>query len=871
MNYGGQYYLIERKSVKLKVKKNGGLNLLNSYEFTCGFWRSDEKGTPVENIQDVKKKNTDTAITELFGDIADFALSNLLNKEAQVDLLLMTPSEQIKTLKHLFRLEIYDEYREVNKRNLIGLQAEIAKLMGEKHHYEALITAKTGSQGGDLTLLETEFTEHVALISEMEDNERGLLQEKNDILASLAHVKEKIQPCPVEKANNELLKTLSKEVKTLPQGTDTGLAVSSFNFKIKLLEKALDQCPSREDLIREKEALELPAEDLEQDEKVDPIEPVKGSVPVERLIDQTTDKLKHLLVGEDPFPELEMKHIVKRLAEQQALLVPLSSNFAAIEAKIADLPPEEEDDLTEFQEEWLAENARDLAVHKREVTELEQRKTRLNKTRSGVLPTRSKEELVALITETAFSDVRDTSRMASIGKDIDRCNDQLNKGERGRVKKLIGLVKQATPSLEDREQIIAYLEEKYAGVHDPRLLGDMEHLKKLEKEYQTFVYMEETNATIRENQKLKKEVDEWDYRDILRVIEGRKTEYDGLLMYKTILTDKQGLNRRARLLAELNLEKRNHLANQDLHRSITELHLSIDCKKRKGLEKELHRYKAVHLRQLLAKRDELEDLLIEREKQEAFDYFNQVTDQIEQLEIAKANEKYRVQIRGLTEQLQDIQTDIDNQVDALGSARVTCLGLEKQLSLAKYKQEELTGYRGRLESLQGDIIAKQQGLPPYECYDKLVSNRGIPCKLLFLKIKAIEGYINRIIEAFTKYRVHILYDEAKQTISIITENKTTGEHLSIQRLSGYEKLMLQVAFKRALNKFSYNSKSSLIIIDEALDCIDSENFLTRLPEVMNMIAQDYAIAIAISQRDISHISDRSIGIRIENGTSKLMH
>jgi hypothetical protein len=234
------------------------------------------------------------------------------------------------------------------------------------------------------------------------------------------------------------------------------------------------------------------------------------------------------------------------------------------------------------------------------------------------------------------------------------------------------------------------------------------------------------------------------------------------------------------------------------------------------------------------------------------------------------NEVHRRERATLVETLTIVQTDTAGQQAALVENETRLMELGSTLKLAEYKRGEIVATQEKCRATSALIIHAQKALLPYERYARIMSNRGIACRLLYLKIKAIEGYINRIIQSFTKYTVHILYDDAKQSISIITENRLTNEHLSIQRLSGYEKLMLQVAFKRALNKFSYNSKSSILIMDEALDCIDGENFQTKLPEVIAMIAQDYAIAIAISQRDISHISDRSIAIRLVNGYSRVL-
>ena len=85
--------------------------------------------------------------------------------------------------------------------------------------------------------------------------------------------------------------------------------------------------------------------------------------------------------------------------------------------------------------------------------------------------------------------------------------------------------------------------------------------------------------------------------------------------------------------------------------------------------------------------------------------------------------------------------------------------------------------------------------------------------------------------------------------------------MSFQRLSGYEKCVVRIALKRAINKFSCNSKSSLAIIDEAFDCIDENNFTSKLPQLISLIAEDYDVTLIISQRDISHIADKTIKIR----------
>lgn len=84
--------------------------------------------------------------------------------------------------------------------------------------------------------------------------------------------------------------------------------------------------------------------------------------------------------------------------------------------------------------------------------------------------------------------------------------------------------------------------------------------------------------------------------------------------------------------------------------------------------------------------------------------------------------------------------------------------------------------------------------------------------------------------------------------------------MATERLSGYEYLILTIAIKRALNKYSQNSKSGIFVIDEAIDQIDKENFENKLSKLLEMLTVEYSKILIISQRDISKITDRVIKI-----------
>ena len=863
LNYGGEFYLIERKSVKRKKAAAGvSLNRLSSYEFTCGFWRTDEEGAILDNLQDTRKKNTDTALTELFGDITDFSLANLLNKESALDLLTMTPAEQIKTLKRLFRLEVYDGYREVNKKYLTEVEKEIAEQMYQKQYAEAELARKEPPP--DTALLATEAEECQDILHQMTENLQGLYQEQSGLMEQLNRLKGQFTPNLPELDPADLRSLIRKrdEMKLIPL-TSNSVSAAELAYRIKFLQT---QSTAMSLLDLEAECKLLSAAGIIESE---------GNInKIYLTIDRLANQIQALPnISSDLFPERTLEEI--QTERQKVVLTPVSSNYALVKARIAELEDEEEQ-FEGVSVEWLKENSRQQQVVLKRLTGLKGDLTHFDLKRSKTHPAKSREELQASLSlnATPYANLKDISPMKKLKTEIEGLTEVLNRGERGRLQNLMSLLEQPKLLLAERQLIRTYLEEKYTGVYDATITVGLNRMAELEKSYQNYVLYQETNERIVANRVLEGEIAEWDYRTTMKNIRTAERELEELQMEQTILTSQQVLQEREKQLALLRQEEALHVNNQVAKMRLEVLQQSSDYKTAHALKQELAELeltgKAVRLRevrQALQAHRELESLQRQYTEQELYETFQALEEKIRMMQLIKINEKLKLSIRDYEANCADIQADIHTQQTAITDSQTRLADLTQALKLSQYKLEEYNGIRANLGRISDATIQLQKRIRVYEHYAKLMSNRGIACRLLFTKIKSIEAYINRITAQFTKYQIHILYDDAKQTISILTENKTTHEHLSIQRLSGFEKLMLQIAFKRALNKFSYNSKSSVIIIDEALDCIDADNFQSKLPEVMNMIAQDYAMAIAISQRDISHISDRAIRIKIENGNS----
>jgi DNA repair exonuclease SbcCD ATPase subunit len=235
-------------------------------------------------------------------------------------------------------------------------------------------------------------------------------------------------------------------------------------------------------------------------------------------------------------------------------------------------------------------------------------------------------------------------------------------------------------------------------------------------------------------------------------------------------------------------------------------------------------------------------LEIERKKHRWFELKNIIEEQ-HQLELVKQqNKEYQNQV---------IQQDVliqqyESNKKHLQSKLVELLVIDKDLGI------EYALYSKQLNTLQTKLI-------------QLKDKKGIPYKLLSVKIESINQYVNEFLNGLVDYQAYIYFRDKNDTsgkIDItIQKHDLELEHFM---LSGYELFMLNIAIKRALNKYSFNSKSSLICIDEGLDVIDVNNF-KKLPDFIKKLRQNYCYIFMITHIEkIQDYQDNSITI-IKNG------
>lgn len=914
LNHGGQYYLIERKTIRKNSKTvtNAVLKKLNRYDFSCAIWESNIKGDKVKNCSELRKNNNDTFIKELFGDISDFSLSNLLNKESSLDLLSMTPAEQIKVLKKLFKLEIYDSYKELNKTKLADLEKEIANVSVERKTLEPLVN--------------NDITEEL-----LQNKERVIRSEKD----SLDNLKEQLHALKADKESFQDAINGYRQQLVKVDTHDLPLTETEREEHKLCLDDYME--PPKDTGVH-LEALQYKLEDIQRQ-----IDTVTGNIDTLSAVPDINILQKELLGFNEQLQELGEITITD--TDTEAYLNrktgDLTSKLELTNAQIEELKTETMEDVEDV--ESSADAGIDLQTLKSKLHELSSNKDAITKRLDeiasifgGEVPVVDIDEKViqARVNEalTEISGLESSNRTLNTYRDADadanvnveqlqeqlvsnlptvkyavtdddlqslqeQCNTHRGSIEQMSTHTLGQLVKALTHDNHNHQDNMCMLEQEVVtSIQEHLINGELikemtDTLHTLENKRDRVREQLETNALIDNNKSINGKIAQLTYIDNLQRIAEIQSTVDNnreLLEQYKLYTEFVALSEEEDKHYE-NISLQNqidcmeaieklhqlnkHMESLDQELAIVETKVYyLELKRNINLvqnDLDTHQQiKQLHT-ELQALRTTLTATETQLELQQQYNTYIELQDISRRLEIYDSNQE-------LEQCIKDVQCDLDSIIKELHGCEQDFIEQDnlvkehkEQLSVLSYRYQEQESIKEKLRLAEERSIQLEHDIIPYKEYKNIIGTKGITSKLLFNKIKSIEGYINNITQKFTKYKILISYDDIKQQISIITENKADGRFLSTTRLCGFEKLMLQIAFKRALNKFSYNSKSSLIIVDEAFDCIDQENFLTKLPEAINLITQDYSNCLAISQRDISHISDSIISIKQQNGCSRL--
>jgi len=155
-------------------------------------------------------------------------------------------------------------------------------------------------------------------------------------------------------------------------------------------------------------------------------------------------------------------------------------------------------------------------------------------------------------------------------------------------------------------------------------------------------------------------------------------------------------------------------------------------------------------------------------------------------------------------------------------------------------------------------------------YADATSFNGIPYMIFKIICSSLENNINNILDRFSEIKIKIKLSNTTKR-SQIDIYKIDGEkEYNATGCSGYEQLVINMAFKIAMVSFSMISIPNILVIDETLSCVDKWN-LDKIDQLFDYLKENYDFVLVITHiESIQNKFDNSLQIERTSKGSRLV-
>lgn len=174
---------------------------------------------------------------------------------------------------------------------------------------------------------------------------------------------------------------------------------------------------------------------------------------------------------------------------------------------------------------------------------------------------------------------------------------------------------------------------------------------------------------------------------------------------------------------------------------------------------------------------------------------------------------------------------------------------EKETKIKLYNEQQIKTKK-KISEIDNELITLQSTENLYKIYKSIINDKALPKLILSNTIKQVEREANKLIYSLAGLIVNVTsntdaeLDSTKWEI-IIKKNNTL---LGSEQVSGYERFIINVGLKMALDKYKFYSGSSVFFIDEAFDCVSEEN-LDKIDQLFDYLKTYYRHIIIVSHNE----------------------
>lgn len=226
-------------------------------------------------------------------------------------------------------------------------------------------------------------------------------------------------------------------------------------------------------------------------------------------------------------------------------------------------------------------------------------------------------------------------------------------------------------------------------------------------------------------------------------------------------------------------------------------------------------------------------------------------EKIEKYKSNQTNIKKLEEISGTIARLKEARTHIASNI-----LRINIL-----ITTVKMQIQEYSRIQSKLIILDEKIVKLKIEETLYKYYKDILCDKGLPKLVLRDKIKKVEMECNILCYKIIGLTINLDTYEDDESKYEITAKKN-GAIIGIDQISGFEKFVVNIALKLALDKFKCQSGAKLFCIDEAFDCISSENF-DKVDDIFDFLKGYYSTVLIVSHNeDLKKKIDKRIEIDV---------
>jgi len=314
------------------------------------------------------------------------------------------------------------------------------------------------------------------------------------------------------------------------------------------------------------------------------------------------------------------------------------------------------------------------------------------------------------------------------------------------------------------------------------------------------------------------------------------------------------------------------------------LKLEIICKRINEYDKTIKLEKENEQLEKTINKKEEEINSIKGEEYKEYNDYKQICESINLLE--KDIYENNTLINELNVELESVNK-IQKEIEVLKEKKKTKDELTEKITNIIEKHDpvltELNDIRKQKHSLNHDVVKKQTELSYIVEFKKenkeMYENSEINKQIIdiikngfvddFLTNKIIPAFcdnVNSILNSYVNFHIFMSYTNKKITVYKKDKNDLLTNAL---KMSGYETLMTNIAFRLAINNVNKLLRTNFFVIDEAFSFCD-ENSISKIQNLFDYMRKIYTFVIVISHNEqIKAYTDIDIPISHTKGFSKI--